>query len=61
MQYDDVVKDNECTLLSLAQKVSEYMIKVDQCQLELANTFRLASVMGAFDGQVQITYVGNDA
>ena len=31
------------------------MIKVDERQLELANAFRLASIVGVFGGQVQIT------
>ena len=28
-------QDKECTFLSMVQRVSEYMIKVDECQLEL--------------------------
>ena len=55
MHYDDEEKteqDNECTFLSTVQKVKEYMIKADERQLQLA------SVVGIFDGQVQITIRG---
>ena len=59
IQYDDegtTEQDIECS--SMVQKASEYMIKVDERQLELANAFRLAWFVGVFDGQVQITIRG---